>query len=80
MYRYKFLRCHVDENLALSPLCCLFLKEVKLKLAGVFLLPLTPGLQVTTNILENKHFFHYFFLQRRTPDELDNFKNMNFSL
>lgn len=29
---------------------------------------------------EKTALFHYFFLQRRTPDELNNFKNMNFSL
>lgn len=44
-------------------------------------LPLT--LRATS---ENKYsrektaLFHYFFLQHRTPDELNNFKNMNFSL
>ena len=39
------------------------------------------GLQVKTNILEKRQlFFTIFFLQRRTPDELNNFKNINSSL
>ena len=34
-----------------------------------------------TNILEKRQlFFTIFFLQRRTPDELNNFKNINSSL
>lgn len=75
----KILRRHVNENLALSLYIVFFEKEVKL--AGVFWLPLT--LRATS---ENKYsrektaLFNYFFLQRRTPDDLNNFKNINSSL
>lgn len=69
----------MNENLALSLYIVFFEKEVKL--AGVFCLPLT--LRATS---ENKYsrektaLFNYFFLQRRTPDDLNNFKNINSSL
>ena len=64
-------------------LCHLYMVffEKEVKLAGVFWLPLT--LRATS---ENKYsrektaLFNYFFLQRITPDDLNNFKNINSSL
>ena len=69
----------MNENLALSLYIVFFEKEVKL--AGVFWLPLTLGATSENKYSREKTaLFHYFFLQRRTPDELNNFKNINSSL
>ena len=69
----------MNENLALSLYIVFFEKEVKL--AGVFWLPLTlRATSENNNSREKTALFNYFFLQRRTPDDLNNFKNINSSL